>query len=61
MGPPIVVELGLLLEEVLGGGLGGLLLQGQVHALVPAILFGMAGLDAFEMDAQTQPPDGELA
>ena len=42
-----VVELGLLLQEVLRRGLGGLFLQGQVHALVAAVLLGMPGLDAF--------------
>ena len=34
-----VVEPGLLLQEVLGGGAGGLVLQGQAHAFVAAILF----------------------
>ena len=33
-----VVELGLLLQEVLGRGLGGFFFQGQVHALMAAIL-----------------------
>jgi hypothetical protein len=27
---------------------------------MPAILLRMTGLDAFDADAQTQPPDGEL-
>jgi hypothetical protein len=34
--------------------------EGQVHAFMPAILLRMTGLDAFDGDAQTQPPDGEL-
>ena len=46
-----VVELGLLLQEVLRGGLGGFLLQGQVHALVAAVLLGVTGLDALDADA----------
>ena len=48
-----LIEARLLLQEVLGGGLGGLLLQRQVHALVAAILLGMSGLDALEVDPQT--------
>jgi len=31
-----------------------------MHAFMPAILLRMTGLDAFDGDAQTQPPDGEL-
>ena len=56
-----VIELGLLLQEVVRGGLGGLFFQRQVHALVAAILLGMTGLDALDANAQAQPPDGELA
>ncbi len=32
------IELRLLLQEVLGGRLGRLFLQGQMHALMPAVL-----------------------
>jgi hypothetical protein len=46
------VEPGLLLKEVLSGGLGGLLLQGQLHALVAAILLRPARLDAFDVNAE---------
>ena len=43
----------LLLQEVEGGGLGGLLFQGQVHAFITSVLLGMAGYDAFDADGQT--------
>ena len=46
-----VVEAGLLDEEVLGSRLGGFLLEREVHALVAAVLLGMAGLDALDVDA----------
>jgi hypothetical protein len=32
-----------------------------MHAFVTAILLGMARFDAFNTDAQAEPPDGELA
>jgi hypothetical protein len=51
-----VIELGLLLEEIFRGRLGGLLLQGQMHSLVPAVLLWVAGLDAFDADPEAQPP-----
>ena len=46
-----VIEAVLLLQEVVGSGLGGFFLQGQVHALMSAVLLGVAGLDAFDVDA----------
>src|SRR5215470_10122502 len=53
------IKLGLLLEEVGRGGSGGLLLQGQMHALMAAILLGMARADALDGDTEAQPPDRE--
>ena len=57
--PDEVIEALLLLQEVEGGRLGGLLLQCQVHALVATVLLGMSGLDALDLDAEAQPPDRE--
>lgn len=55
------VEPGLLLHEVPSGGLGGFFLQREMHAFMAAILLGMARLDPFNTDAQSEPPDRELA
>ena len=44
-----------------GARLGGLFLQGQMHALMTAILLRMARFDALNTSSQTQPPDGQLA
>src|SRR5581483_15790 len=55
-----VVKTGLLLQEVCAWGPGRLFLQGQVHALVSPVLLRMAGLDALDLDAEPEPPDGEL-
>ena len=38
----------LLLQEVIAGWTGGLLLAGQVHAFVAAVLLAMARLDTFD-------------
>src|SRR5437762_7082159 len=62
MGPLLVeggdelIETRLLLQEVLGGRLGGLLLERQMHALMAAVLLRVARLDAFDVDPQPQPP-----
>ena len=31
-----------------------------MHPLVPAVLLGMAGFDALELDAEAEPSDGEF-
>ena len=37
-----------------------LLLEGQVHALMAAVLLRAAWFDALNVDAEAEPPDGEL-
>ena len=65
MGPLVVelfeesVELALLLQAVAARGARGLRFERQVHAFMAAVLLRMAGLDAFDGNAQPQPPDGE--
>ena len=56
-----VIEALLLLGEVVACGLGGLFFEGQMHTLAAPVLLWAAGFDAFDTDAQTQPPDGEPA
>ena len=50
-----VVEARLLLQGIGRGGRGGFLLEREVHPLVTAVLFGVSGPDAFELDAEPQP------
>ena len=47
-----LVEASLLDEEVPGRRLGGFLLEGQMHTFVAAVLLGMTGLDALDVDAE---------
>src|ERR1700690_39771 len=54
------IEARLLLQHVAGGRLGGFLLQGQMHPLVPAVLLRLAWGDALDLDPETEPPDGQL-
>ena len=46
------VELCLLLQDIGASRTGGLLLQSQMHAFVPAVLLRMTGPNAFDGDAQ---------
>src|SRR5262245_23231914 len=49
----------LLGTQMGGRWLRGLGLQGLVHALMPTILFGMTGCNAFMADIQADEPCGE--
>src|SRR5271154_2892445 len=49
------VEAGLLVGERGGGRVRGLGLERAMHALMPAILLGCAGLDALQADAELDP------
>jgi hypothetical protein len=55
------VKAHLLLQDIVGRGAGRVGLEREVHALMPAVLLGMAGRDALEPDAEPEPPDGEFA
>ena len=54
--PDEIIERHLLLRVIFAGRPGGFLLQGQVHALMLAILLRMAWLDAFDGDTESEPP-----
>ena len=45
------IEARLLLQQIRHRRLGGLLLEGEMHALVPAVLLGMTGSDALDASA----------
>ena len=47
----------LLLKEVVCSGNDRGLLEGQMKALMPSVLLGMAGLDPLDSDSQPEPPD----
>ncbi len=51
------VEAGLLPARARGRRLGSLGLQGPMHALVPPVLLGLAGLDTLQRDAGLDPAD----
>ena len=55
------IKAGLLLQKVGSGRLGGFLFQGEMHAFVPAVLLRMPRLDAFNANAQAEPPDRQFA
>ena len=46
------IEPRLLLEDIGRGRLGGFGLQREMHALVAAVLLGMPGLDALDLNAE---------
>ena len=50
---PCLIEPSLLVQEVLGGRLGGFILQRQMHALMATVLLRMSGLDALEVDPKS--------
>ena len=52
------VEAFLLLQEVERGWPGRFFFQGQMDALVAAVLLWVAGLDAFDVYAEPEPPEG---
>ncbi|MGY4625424.1 uncharacterized protein YndB with AHSA1/START domain [Bradyrhizobium sp. USDA 4486] len=54
------IEALLLLQAVEARRPGGLLLEGEMHALVPAILLRMTWLDALDGDTEAEPPYREL-
>jgi hypothetical protein len=54
------VEAFLLLQAVGAPWTGCFLLEGKMHALMAAVLLWMTGLDAFDGDAEPEPPDREL-
>jgi len=56
-----LVEAGLLLKKIGGGGFGRFFFQGEVHAFVTAVLLGMSWRDGFNADSQAQPPHREPA
>ena len=55
------VEARLLLKEICRRWLSGFFFQSEMHAFVPAVLLGVAWLDALDANAQSQPPDRKLA
>jgi hypothetical protein len=55
-----LIKRGLLLHAVHDWCSGGLSLQRQMHALATAILLRVSWLDAFDGDAEAQPPDGQF-
>jgi hypothetical protein len=55
-----IIEFALLLQTVHARGTSGFRFERKMHAFMAVILLRMNGLDAFDGDAQAQPPDGEV-
>ena len=51
----------LLLEDIRRGRLGGFLLEGEMHPLMPPVLFGMSGLIRSIAIPSREPPHRQLA
>ena len=56
-----LIEARLLLKEIRCRWFGSFLFQSEMHAFMPAVLLRMAWFDAFDANAEPQPPHGELA
>src|ERR1700686_4531890 len=54
------IEARLLLQAIEAWRTGRLLLEGKVHALMASVLLRMTRLDAFDGEAEPEPPDREL-
>jgi len=55
------IEAGLLLQHVRRGRFGRFFFQRKMHPLMATVLLRVAGLDAFNLDAQAEPPHREFA
>ena len=56
------VEARLLLQSTFAAaGLVASCLQREMHPLMPAVLLRMAGLDALDLNPETEPPDRQFA
>ena len=51
-----VIEFALLLEEVGASRFCGRQLEGEVHALMPAVVLRVSGFDPFYGYAEPEPP-----